>query len=244
MPNIALLESALQAIAVQSTPNSPSTTGTDYNAFLCNALPPTIPSNETVTDEAMVGDGFSRTRRNTYNYYWNERGLGISGELNDHISAILMKGFLAGATTVTPLTPVSNKDNSTVQASSSVVPKLFSIYRHLQGEKFIHGNLFPNGFTIAQEGEARPTFNFDLMGSGLFLDDVALAAATFDESAIIPAPNYEYFHGAATIFTATDGTDTYDFTAQGRFISLSIEGGNGGRIARRPGDTFLTAGDR
>lgn len=240
--NIALLESVKQAIAIQASVGNPSLTETDYNEFLCNPLPPQLPRNESVTDENMVGDGTSRVVRNVYNYYWAQRNLTISGLLNDHISGILMKGFLAGATTVTPLTPATVKDISTVQKSNSVSPNFFSIYRHLEGEQFIHGDLFPNAFSITQEGEAMPTFSFDLMGTGLFVFDTPLVG--WDEGQHVDAPNYEYFHGAATEFTATDGTTTYNFTTQGTLISVGIEGNNGGRVARRPGDTFHVPADR
>ena len=244
MSNIALLDSVTQAIAVQASVSAgPSTTETDYVEFLSNPLPPQIPGNESVTDEAMVGDGSSRILRNVYNYYWKTGQFPVSGLLNDHIACILMKGFLSGAT-VTTTTAVVVKDYATVQKSASVAPSLFSIYRHLEGEQFVLGDLFPNAFSISQEGEAMPTFNFDLMGTGRFLDSDALTAATFDEANIVAAPSYEYFHGAATVVTFTDGTTTYDLTNQGRLISLSVEGNNGGRVARRPGDPFFVTADR
>lgn len=244
MSNIALLDSVVQAIALQgSVSGGPSTTEANYIQFLANPLPPQIPNNESVTDESMVGDGYSRILRNVYNYYWQTRNFPVSGLLNDHIAAILINGFLGGTrSTTTPVGVV--RDHATIQKSSSVTPSLFSIYRHLEGEKFLFADLFPNAFSISQEGEGQPTFNFDLLGTGKFLDSDLLATADFSESGIVAAPNYEYFHGAATTFTATDGTTTYDFTNQGTLISCSVEGNNGGRVSRRPGDTFFVPADR
>lgn len=242
--NIALLDSVTQAIAIQSSvDDGPSVDETDYIQFLSNPLPPQIPNNESVTDESMVGDGSSRILRNIFNYYWQTRNYPVSGLLNDHIACILIKAFLGGATTTTTTATVV-KDYATVQKSTSVTPSLFSIYRHLEGEQFILGDLFPNSFNISQEGEAQPSFNFDLMGTGKFLDTDLLTAASFDESSIVAAPSYEYFHGAATVVTFTDGTTTYNLTEQGRLISLSVEGNNGGRVARRPGDPFFVPADK
>jgi hypothetical protein len=243
MSNIALLDNVKQGIAVQSTVGSPSVVPANYVGFLSNPLPPQVPGNESVNTSSMVGNGSSRVAGDIYNYYWRTGSLPISGLLNDHITTILMKGFLAGATTTTT-TSVTVKDYATVQKTTSVVPSMFSIYRHNQGEQFILGDLFPNAFSISQEGEAQPTFSIDMMGTGKFLDATAIAAAPFDESLIVAAPTYKYFHGAATVVTFTDGTTTYDLTNQGRLISLSVEGNNGGRVARRPGDTFYNTADR
>lgn len=246
MPFETLLESVKQAIAIQSSISAgPSLTETNYHEFLSNPLPPQLPGNETVTDENMVGDGISRTLRNIYNYYWTEKTLQIGGTLNDHIAAILMKGFLGGTHTITPGAPVTVLDYLTLQKVSNVTPNYFSVYRKLGGEQFILADLFPNSFNISQDGEGMPNFSFDLLGTGKFLDDTALVAGGFTtEADFVDAPNYEYFHGAATVFTATDGVTTYDFTNQGKLISLSVEGGNGGRTARRPGDVFQTPADR
>lgn len=237
MANQFLLEGVLQAIAAQGSVGAPSTVATAYNAFLCNALPSQIPKATNVEDSAMVGDGVARTMRDTRLYYWDEKTLSIGGLLNDHIAAILMNGFLGGTRTSTVAVAPGN-NIATVQKVSNVVPPLYSIYRHLGGEQFVLGDFFVNGFNIAQEAEAQPTFNFDLLSTGIFKDDVALAAASFAEGSIVAVPAYQYFHGAATSFTATDGTDTYDFTNQGTLISLSVEGSNGGRTTKRPGDAF------
>lgn len=244
MSNIALLDSVRQAIALQpSVSAGPSLVGANYIEFLSNALPPQIPNNESVTDEAMVGDGNSRTLRNTFNYYWQTRSFPVAGLLNDHIAAILMNGFLGGTrTTTTPIVPAKKYD--TVQQSSSVTPSLFSIYRKLSGEEFITADLFANAFSISQDGSSQPTFNFDLMGTGTFLDSAALTLGAFTPASIILAPAYHYFHGAATEFTCTDGTDVYNFHTLGTLISVSIEGNNGGRVSRRPGDPFYNPADR
>lgn len=242
MPNIALLDAVVQAIALQtSVAAGPSTDPTEYVQFLSNPLPPTLPRNESVTDEAMVGDGTSRFVRNVYNYYWSQKNLTISGLLNDHIACMLFEGFLAGTRTITALTPSTVKERTAIQRPTPV-PQLFSIYRHLEGEKFIHADMFPNAFTISQEGEGQPNFSFDLLGTGKFIYDTDLSS--FDEGDIVAAPNYEYFHGAATEFSMTDGTTNYTFTADKRLINVSVEGNNNGRVARRPGDSFLTSSDR
>lgn len=237
-----LLENVTQAIAAQAVVNAPSTDATDYYAFLANVVAPLIPEMETVTDEEMVGDGFSRTLRDIRNYYWANKPWTVSGLLNDHIAAILLNAWQGGAVTVTNRTAPS-KDVAAVQNVSNSTAKLLSLYRSLGGERFINSSFMPNNFSIAQEGEARPTFNFEMLSTGHFLDSDELDLVPFEEPDIIAAPEYEYFHGAATEVTATDGVETYNWTADGELISLSIEGSNNVDIRRRPGDTFRTAGN-
>lgn len=240
---MSLLDNVIQAIAIQSNIGAPSYVGSNYYGFLSNPLPPQIPQNETIDDSAMVGDGFSRTTRNHYNYYWTEKGLQVAGMLNDHISSILMNAYLAGLRTITNrVTP--SKDYLTLQKMTNINPALLSIYRHLEGEKFILGDMFPNAFNISQDGSASPNASFDLLSTGLFRDSDQLTANSFDEAQIVVAPEYEYFHGAATVFTMTDGVTTYDFSAQKQLLSLSVEGSNGGSTARRIGDSFYNASDR
>ncbi len=238
-----LLENILQAIAVQTDVNDPSFDGTDYHAFLANVMAPLIPSLETVTDEEMVGDGFSRTLRNIRNYYWANKPWTVSGLLNDHIASILLNGWQGGTVTTTPRT-VPSKDVAAVQNVSNSVAKLFSLYRHLGGERFINSTFAPNNFTISQEGEARPMCNFDMLSTGHHFDgDEIDTEGTFDEADIVAAPEYEEFHGAATEIAATDGVETYNWTTDGELISLSVEGSNNVDVRRRPGDTFKTAGN-
>lgn len=238
-----LLENIVQAIAVQSGVNTPSQDATDYYKFLANVLAPQIPNLETVTDEEMVGDGFSRTLRDIRNYYWANKPWQVSGLLNDHIAAILMNGWQGGTVTPAILGGTAAKDISAVQNVINSTPKLFSLFRHLGGERFINSTFAPNNFTISQEGEARPTFNFDLLSTGHHLDSEQIDTGTFDEGDINAAPDYEYFHGAATEISATDGVETYNWTADGELISVSVEGSNNVDIRRRPGDTFRTPGN-
>lgn len=238
-----LLDEVVQAIAIQSAGNNPSLVASNYYKYLSNALPSQIPGNESVTDESMVGDGFSRVERNVFNYYWKMKELSISGLLNDHIAAILMNAWQGGAVTTTARTGGS-KDISSVMNVSNSIPKLLAIFRKLGGERFIHSTLIPNNFSIQQEGEQQPTFNFDLLNTGHFVDSDALDTATFNESAIVDVPDYEYFHGAATSVIATDGVENYNWTQDGDLMSLSIEGSNGAQVARRPGDSFYVSGDR
>jgi hypothetical protein len=232
-----LLENVNQAIAVQTDVNDPSTSGEDYHAFLGNVMAPQIPSLETVTDEEMVGDGYSRTLRNIRNYYWSTRDWQIAGLLNDHIAPILMNGWQGGAvSSVNRVSP--SKDVSAVQNISNSTPKLFSLYRHLGGERFINSTFAPNEWTITQEGEARPTFNMTLRSTGHFLDGDEMDGASFEEADIVSAPDYEEFHGAATQVFATDGVETYNWTQDGELSSLSLTGSNNVDVRRRPGDTF------
>jgi len=238
-----LLENILQAIAAQSAVNAPSEEGDQYYKFLANVMAPYIPSLETVTDEEMVGDGYARTLRNIRNYYWSMKPWTVSGLLNDHIAAILMNGWQGGAVSSSVLGGTAAKDISAVQNVVNSTPKLFSLYRHLGGERFINSTFAPNNFTIAQEGEARPTFNFDLLSTGHHLDSDEIDDTDFNEGDINAAPDYDYFHGAATEISATDGVETYNWTADGELISLSVEGSNNVDIRRRPGDTFKTAGN-
>lgn len=242
MANQYLLDSVLQGIAVQGSNGSPSTTASDYKAFLSNALPPQIPRSIDVDDTAMVGDGYSRTTRDSRLYYWDEKTMQIGGLLNDHIAGILMKGFLAGTATVTPRTAPSN-DIGVVQKVSNVTPLLYSIFRQLGGEYFILGDFFINAFNISQEGEAQPTASFDLLSTGFFRDKDYLDAlgTPFNPANVVAAPTYNYFHGAALVFTMTDGVETYNLTADGDLISTSLEGSNNGRTAKRPGDSFQGA---
>lgn len=239
-----LLENVSQAIATQGTVNLPSLDAGDYHAFLANVIAPVIPSLETVTDEEMVGDGYSRTLRNIRNYYWSSRPWTVSGLLNDHIAAILMNGWQGGAVTTTNRTAPS-KDVAAVQNVVNSTPKLFSLYRHLGGERFINSSFAPNEFTVAQEGEARPTCNFNMLSTGHHLDEDEIDDdGTFIESGIVAAPDYEEFHGAATQVFATDGVETYNWTADGELISVSLTGSNNVEVRRRPGDTFKTSGNR
>lgn len=237
-----LLDNVRQSVAMHGTPNVPSQDGSDYYDFLANVIAPVIPGLETVTDEEMVGDGFSRTLRDIRNYYWSNKPWAVSGLLNDHISSILMNSWQGGAVTTTPRTSPS-KDIAAVQNVVNSNPKLLSLYRKLGGERFINSSFAPNNFSITQEGEGRPAFNFDMLSTGHYLDDIEIDAGIFDEADINAAPEYEYFHGAATEITATDGVETYNWTADGELISLSIEGSNNVDIRRRPGDPFKTAGN-
>lgn len=237
-----LLENVLQAIAVHGTPNEPSTDPTDYYAFLARVMAPLIPGLETVTDEEMVGDGYSRTLRKIRNYYWASKPWTVSCLLNDHIAAILMNGWQGGAVTTTNRTAPS-KDVAAVQNVSNSTPKLFSLYRHLGGEQFINSTFAPNEWTISQEGEAQPSFEMSLLSTGHFLDEEEINAADFDENDIIPAPDNEEFHGAATSIIATDGVENYNWTADGELISVNLTGSNNVDIRRRAGDPFKTSGD-
>jgi hypothetical protein len=237
-----LLDNVRQSIAAQGAVNAPSEDGTDYYDFLANVVAPLIPGLETVTDEEMVGDGFSRTLRDIRNYYWSSRPWTVNGLLNDHIAAIILNGWQGGAVTTTARVSPS-KDVAAVQNVINSIPKLFSLYRHLGGERFINSTFMPNNFTIAQEGEARPTFSFDMLSTGHHLDGDEIDDTDFDEADINLAPDYEYFHGAATEVTATDGVEIYNWTADGELISLSATGSNNVDMRRRPGDPFKTAGN-
>ena len=238
-----LLENVVQAIALQTAVNTPSQLGSDYKKFLANVLAPVIPSLETVTDEEMVGDGYSRTIRDLRNYYWANKPWEVSGFLNDHIASILLNKWQGGAVSTTVIGATVAKDIAAVQNVINSTPKLLSLYRNLGGERFVNSTFAPNGFSITQEGEGRPMFNCDLISTGHYLDSEELDAGTFDDADIIEAPEYEYFHGAATEITATDGVETYNWTQDGELISLSVEGSNNVDIRRRPGDTFKTAGN-
>jgi hypothetical protein len=238
-----LLENVNQAIAVQSDVNDPSVDGAEYHAFLGNVMAPQIPSLETVTDEEMVGDGYSRTLRNLRNYYWSIKDWQIAGLLNDHIAAILLNGWAGGAVTTTNRVSPS-KDVAAVQNVTNSTPKLFSLYRHLGGERFLNSTFAPNEWTIAQEGEARPTFSMGLRSTGHFLDGDELDDETFDEADIVAAPDYEEFHGAATSVIATDGVENYTWTADGELVSVSLTGSNNVDVRRRPGDTFKDPANR
>lgn len=239
-----LLENVRQAVALQAAVNAPSEDGLDYKEFLGNVVAPMIPGLETVTDEEMVGDGFSRTIRNIRNYYWSNKPWTVSGQLNDHIAAILMNKWQGGAVSSTTVGATTAKDIAAVQNVVNSTTKLLSLFRELGGERFINSTFAPNNFTITQEGEAQPMFNFDMLSTGHHLDSDEIDATDFDEADIVAAPEYEYFHGAATEITATDGVETYNWTADGELSSLSIEGSNNVDIRRRSGDTFKTPGNR
>ena len=238
-----LLENINQAIAVQGAVNDPQTDGAAYVNFLANVIAPQIPTLETVMDNEMVGDGFSRVERNIRNFYWARRPFTIAGLLNDHIASILFNAHQGGLVTTTNLTAPA-KDISCVQNVINATPKLFSLYRELGGERFIHSDMAPNNYTITQEAEARPTFSCELQGTGHHLDTDEIDATSFDALDISAAPEYEEFHGAATEVYATDGVENYNWTADGELISLSIEAGNNVDVRTRPGDSFKNALNR
>lgn len=237
-----LLESVLQAIGICGAPNTPNLDAGNYQGFLANVVAPMIPVFESVSDEEMVGDGYSQTIRNLRNTYWSSKPWNVSGLLNDHIAVILLNGWQGGTVTPTARTSPS-KDIAAVMNVINSNPKLFSLFRKLGGEEFLHSTMAPNNFVIAQEGEADPTMNFDMVNTGHHLDADELEDEEFDSASIDPAPEYEYFHGAATEITATDGVETYNWTADGELISLSVEGNRNVDVRRRPGDSFKVAGD-
>jgi hypothetical protein len=237
-----LLADVLQAIGICGAPNTPNVDAGNYHAFLANVQPPQLPVFESISDEEMVGDGYSQTIRNLRNTYWSNKPWNVAGLLNDHIASILLNGWQGGTVTTTPRTSPS-KDIAAVMNVINSSPKLFSLFRKLGGEEFLHSTMAPNTFSIAQEGEADPTMNFDLINTGHHLDADELEDEEFDPADILAAPEYEYFHGAATEVTATDGVETYNWTADGSLISLSVEGNRNVDIRRRPGDSFRTVGD-
>lgn len=237
-----LLESVLQAICVCGAVNTPNLNAGNYLGFLANVVAPMLPSFESITDEEMVGDGYSQTIRNLRNTYWSSKPWKVSGLLNDHIAAILLNGWQGGTITTTNRTAPS-KDIAAVMNVINSNPKMFSLFRKLGGEFFLHSSMAPNNFKIEQQGEADPTMDFDLINTGDYLDETELTAASFDPAAITPAPDYDYFHGAATEISASDGTTSYNWTADGELISLSVEGNRNVQVARRSGDKFRTAGD-
>lgn len=233
-------DTILQALAICGAVNTPNTDAGNYQKFLSTVTSPIIPSSESVNDQEMVGDGFSRTIRNLRNTYWANGAWTAQGLLNDHIAAILLNGWQGGTVTTTARTAPS-KDIAAVMNVINSNPKLFSLYRKLGGENFLHSTLAPDTFEIAQEGEADPTMNFALRSTGHYLDEDQLIAAAFDDTAIDDAPEYAYFHGAATSVTANDGTNSYDWTTDGELISVSVSGSNKVDVRRRPGDTFKSA---
>ncbi len=237
------MDTILQAIAVCSAVNTPGTTASAYVQFLANMSAPIIPVQESVNDQEMVGDGFSRTIRNLRNTYWQNGTWSVQGLLNDHIAAILLNAWQGGAVTVTNRTAPS-KDIAAVMNVINSNPKFFSLYRHLGGDHFLHSTMAPDTFEIAQEGEADPTMNFGMRLTGHHLDEDQLTTAAFDESGIVAAPEYNYFKGAMTGVTATDGTNTYNWGADGELISLSITGNNKVDVQRRPGDGLKDATNR
>lgn len=237
------LENVVQAIAVQSAVNVANEVASQYVKFLANLMAPQIPVLDTVDDAEMVGDGFSRVERNVRNYYWQDRPFTISGHLNDHIAAILFNKQQGGAVTSTNLTAPA-KNISCVQNVSNAIPKLVSLYRSIGGEKFVHSTMAPDTYRITQTGEAQPTFECTLKGTGHHLDPDELTTKSFDETLITEAPEYEEFHGAATQVFATDGVEIFNWTQDGELIELSIEAGNDVQVQKRPGDPFKTLGNR
>lgn len=236
-------DSVTQAIGNCGAVNTPNLDAGNYERFLSNVTAPVIPKLETVSDAEMVGDGFSRTIRDLRNKYWSEGSWNVQGLLNDHIFAILLNGWQGGA--VTPTSRVSpSKDIAAVMNVINSNPHLFSLFRELGGERFLHTTMAPDGFEISQEGESDPTANFGLKSTGHYLDGDELDAAEFDAADMTDAPMYQYFNGAWTAITATDGVETYNWTQDGSLISLNITGGNKVVVSRRPGDKSRDLNDR
>lgn len=235
-------DSVTQAISNCGAVNVPNLQAGNYEKFLANVTAPVIPAMETVSDQEMVGDGFSRTIRSLRNTYWAGGVFGVQGLLNDHIASLLLNGWQGGAITPTPRTAPS-KDIAAVMNVINSNPKMFNIFRKLGGEHFLHTSMAPDTFEIAQEGEADPTMNFGLRGTGHYLDVDELTPAPFEENLIQEAPEYAYFHGAATSIIVSDGVTSYNWTADGELISVSVGGNNKVDVRRRPGDTFKTSGN-
>lgn len=236
-------DGVIQSIYNCGVVNNPNLDAGNYERFLANVIAPVIPRNERVSDQEMVGDGFSRTIRKLRTKYWTDGTFQINGLLNDHISPILLNAWNGGLVTVTPRTSPS-KDIAAVMNILNSNPKLFSIFRKLGGERFLHSTLGVDTFEIAQEGENDPTANFNLKSTGHFLDADQLDEEEFDSADMTAAPDYEYFNGAWTEVTATDGVQPYNWTEDGSLISLAISGNNKVQTSRRPGDKSRDLTDR
>lgn len=243
-----LSSEVVQSIAYQAAINTQIITGTgeNFQKFLSEANPPQLPANESVDDSNMVGDGFSRTERQLFNYRWLERNFPFQHTLNDHISSILAINWAGGALVETPYASPNEeaKEVTVVQNVANTTPKLIQIYRHLGAEKFLQLTHAVNNFTISQEGEDRPTASFETLGTGKFLYDTAIDTE-LDDAEMLDPPDYNYFHGQATKIVATDDqANSYAFHTEGTLLSLSVEGSNNVSVARRPTGTFLTSGNR
>lgn len=237
------LETIVQALYLCPSVNLPDMEAARYEQFLANVTAPMMPVLESVSDQEMVGDGFSRTIRNLRTTYWQNGTFNVQGTLNDHIASILLNGWQGGLITSTPRTAPA-RDITAVMNVINSNPRLFSIYRHLGGEKFLHSSMAPDTFEISQEGEADPTMNFGLRSTGHHLDSDELTAAAFDETNFKPAPEYDYFKGAMTGVVATDGINNYNWGAEGELISLSVTGSNKVDVQRRPGDGLKDIANR
>jgi hypothetical protein len=227
--------------------NTPYTSEAQIVEFLSEEKPILLPKIGTISDEDQVGDR-QRFGRKLNTTYWQQMAWTETGRLNDHIAAILMIRHLAGAFTPTVIIPVAGLTPATtnyavVQNVYNSVPKLSTIYRQLGPEYFIH-QMGVNRFMTSQEGESEPRFTADLLGTGFFLDEDQLDGLDFDGDTIEAAPDYEYFHGAGTEFTFTDGVTNYNFPANEGLLSHEIESNNNMVIKALPGDTFRTAGVR
>ena len=233
----------VQALFPCGAVNTPNTDAGNFVKFLANVTAPMIPNLETVSDQEMVGDGYSRTIRNLRNTYWANGTWNVAGLLNDHLAAILLNAWQGGTVTVTNRTAPS-KDIAAVMNVINNNPKMFNLFRKLGGEKFLHTTMCPDTFEIAQEGEADPTANFGLRSTGHHLDADDLTTAAFADSGILDAPDYAYFKGALTSVVASDGTNNYAWTTDGELISLSITGNNKVDVRRRPGDALKDSTDR
>jgi hypothetical protein len=120
------------------------------------------------------------------------------------------------------------------------IPKATSfILPNTGGANFLLADMFVEGFTVSQNGDAQPTVQFQLVGTGLHVKPHGVAGLP---NPVTDTPEHHYFHGAALGFVLNDGS-VKDIGASGRVLSYSFDYKNNIQISRRVGDAFIVAGN-
>ena len=230
----------LYSSAPQSAVNTPITVGASFKSALVDAFPPTFPTPQFVDDSDQVGDG-SEFPRWVRLYRWGI-GFSLGMKLNTELALVLIARALGGTITNTVVTATTSWDHLVImqKRSQGRIPKATTFLLPLIGAAdFLLADIFVNSFTISQTGDAMPTVQFQLVGTGLHAKPHGVTSLP---NPITDTPVHHYFHGAALGFVLNDGS-VRDLSSDGRNLSWSLDFQNNIVISNRVGDSFMTAGD-
>lgn len=228
-----------QAISIANTTFGQLLTsddGSGFEIYPADAIGPVLPSRTPVPNNA-VGDG-KAYQKQSKPYYYNPANFPIAMALNNTIGHRLYRNWLGGTIANTANVPNATTDQVIQMKNPGTNPLVVNILRNLGGERFLHGDVWPQTIEMSQSGAGEPRMSFGMMNNGLFkeLDDTDIDLANID-----PMVDYLRYHGAKTSLTFSDGVDTYDFAADGRLIDVGFTGSQNVAVDQLPGDDFIDA---
>jgi hypothetical protein len=215
--------------------------GDDFMTALANAIAPSVPQAESISDEDMVGDGEEHAK-DTRLYYWTQNPYTYQGKLNTESCATLaIRGF-GGPVDDTPVageTGAHDHEVPMAQRTDGIESVLSTWVHNIGGADMLFSSMGVNRFGVSQAGAAEPQFSCELIGTGHWMR-IRDIAPGFE----LPDPvEHHYMHGAALLLTLNDGTSK-DLSAAGRIRNSAFDLSNNlvvGPDARTPGDPFLVA---